>query len=485
MFNNLLSNLIFLPLISCLIIIIFSKEYTKIVSLCCSFFIFLYSLFLWLFFDNLSYQFQFVEIYDWCPILNFNFIIGIDGISLFLILLTTLLIPICILSSFTVIKKYYKEYVILFFLLEFFLLIVFCSLDILIFYIFFESILIPMFLIIGIWGTRTRKIRSNYLFFVYTLFGSVFMLLGIIYIYTLVGTTDYQIVLSYNFSIYQQKWLWLSFFLSFSIKVPMVPFHIWLPEAHVEAPTTGSVILAGLLLKLGTYGFIRFSIPLFPYATIFYTPLIYSLALLGILYTSLIAIRQIDLKKIIAYASVAHMNLVILGLFSNNIYGLCGSVLQMLSHGLVASALFLCIGILYDRYHTRLITYYGGIIYTMPIFSSIFLFFILANIAVPGSGNFISEFLILLGILHNNIIICFFSALGIILSVIYSLWLYNRIIFGTIKIKYFNKYLDITKREYIYLLPLVILTLILGIYPHIFIISMNNTLSYLLNWIIV
>jgi|TARA_B110000971_G_C19992022_1_gene492418 proton-translocating NADH-quinone oxidoreductase chain M len=349
--------------------------------------------------------------------------------------------------------------------MESLLLIVFSVLDLLLFYVFFESILIPMYLLIGVWGSRTRKIRASYMFFFYTLGGSVLLLLSIMAIYAEVGTTDYQVLLLHEFSPFRQKVLWLAFFISFASKVPMVPFHIWLPEAHVEAPTTGSVVLAGILLKLGTYGFIRFSIPLFPYATLYFTPFLYTLATIGVVYTSLTAIRQTDLKRVIAYASVAHMNMILLGLFSLNIQGVEGSIFQMISHGIVSSALFLCVGVIYDRHHTRLIKYYSGLVHTMPLFIPIFLMFMFANAALPGTCNFIGEFLILTGIFQDNLFITILSATSVVLSAVYSLWLFNRIAYGNLKVQYIKQFYDINYREFMVLVPLIFLTIFLGVFP--------------------
>ena len=301
------------------------------------------------------------------------------------------------------------------------------------FYVFFESVLIPMYLIIGVWGSRVRKIRAAYFFFLYTLLGSVIMLLGILYLYYQVGTTDYETLLSVLLTIQEQKLIWLAFFASFATKVPMVPVHIWLPEAHVEAPTAGSVILAGVLLKLGTYGLIRFSFPLFPEACFYFTPLVFSIAVIGVIYTSFTAIRQTDFKRIIAYTSVAHMNLVIIGMFCFNNISIEGALLQSVSHGFVASALFLIIGIVYERHHTRMVKYYGGLVHVMPIYIFIFLFFTMDNIGLPGTGSFIGEFLILTGIFKLNTTIAFFSATGMVLGGCYSLWLFNRIAYGNLK----------------------------------------------------
>ncbi len=363
--------------------------------------------------------------------------------------------------------------------MEFFLIGVFSILDLLLFYIFFESVLIPMYLIVGVWGSRERKIRAAYFFFLYTLLGSVLMLLSILYIYYQVGTTDYEVLLTFVFSTTEQKFLWLSFFGSFATKVPMVPVHLWLPEAHVEAPTAGSVILAGVLLKLGTYGFLRFSFPLFPEASFFFAPIVYLLSIVGIVYTSFTAIRQTDFKRIIAYTSVAHMNLVMVGLFSFNAVGLEGAILQSLSHGFVASALFLIIGIVYERHHTRMVKYYGGLVHTMPLYTFIFLFFTMSNIGLPGTGSFVGEFLILAGSFKTNTSATFISATGMIIGGCYSLWLFNRISYGNLKIQYLKDYIDINKREAFAFLPLIIGTLVIGLYPEVFLNSMHMSVNML------
>jgi len=378
----LLNPLILLPLIlfvgSFLLIFIpknnvnFIKNFALFISL----FVFLYSLLLWINFDYSCTKYQFSTNFIWISSSNINFSLGLDGVSLFFIVLTTFIFPLCILSSHISIRKFVKEYFIAFLLLELILIITFSVVDILLFYIAFESVLIPMFIIIGIWGSRERKIRAAYMFFMYTLFGSVLFLLAIIYIYNRFGTTDYETLILVDFSLLEQQTLWLAFFLSFAAKIPMVPFHIWLPEAHVEAPTAGSVVLAGLLLKLGSYGFVRFSLPLFPEACVFYVPVIFTISIVGVIYTSFTAIRQTDLKRIIAYTSVAHMNLIVMGIFSFSVTGLEGAILQSISHGFVSSALFLLIGVVYDRHHTRLVKYYSGVVHTMPLFTVFFFYFL-------------------------------------------------------------------------------------------------------------
>jgi len=367
--------------------------------------------------------------------------------------------------------------------MEFFLIGVFSILDLLLFYVFFESVLIPMFLIIGIWGSRERKIRAAFFFFLYTLLGSVFMLLSILYIYFQIGTTEYEVLLSFSFSKIEQKILWLTFFFSFASKIPMLPVHLWLPEAHVEAPTAGSVILAGVLLKLGTYGFIRFSLPLFPEACFYFSPFVYSLSAVGIIYTSFTAIRQTDFKRIIAYTSIAHMNLVMLGIFSFNIIGIEGALLQSLSHGFVASALFLIIGVVYDRHHSRMVKYYGGLVHVMPLYIFIFLFFTMANIGLPGTSSFVGEFLILTGSFKVNTTITFLGATGMILGGCYSLWLFNRVAYGNLKTQYFKQFLDINKREFLIFLPLIFGTIIMGLLPNIFLGPMHMSVNTLVELI--
>jgi proton-translocating NADH-quinone oxidoreductase chain M len=482
--NNILFHLLVLPLMGALVLLAlpsWNAALLRITALFFSMLTFVYSLFLWVWFDKSTSQFQFIQEVAWVPSLNLNFTLGIDGISLFLVILTTLLIPLCILASWVGIKNNVKEYLIAFLVMESFLIGVFCVLDLLLFYVLFESVLIPMFLIIGIWGSRERKIRASYFFFLYTLLGSVLMLLGVLYLFFQVGSTDYESLLSFSLSFTEQKFLWLAFFASFATKVPMLPMHIWLPEAHVEAPTAGSVILAGVLLKLGTYGFIRFSFPLFPEASLYFTPLVYSMAAMAVVYTSLTAIRQTDLKRIIAYTSVAHMNLVVIGLFSFNLIGFEGAMLQSLSHGFVASALFLVIGVIYDRHHTRMVKYYGGLVHVMPLFTIIFLIFTMANIALPGTSSFIGELLILTGAYKCNTSITFIGATGMVLGGGYSLWLFNRVVYGNLKIQYLSNFCDIEKREFIIFLPLLIGTLVMGFYPEIFLDPMHMSLNNLLD----
>lgn len=489
LFNSLnitciLPFIVLLPLFVSFFLVFVSNKHLntiKVTGLFTSFLMFFASLFLWIFFDKVYSRFQFIYDFAWIPSSNLNLSLGIDGISIFFVILTTLLIPLCLLASWDSVKVFHKEYVIAFLVMEALLILVFCVRDLLLFYIFFESVLIPMFLIIGVWGSRERKVRAAYMFFLYTLLGSVLMLLSILYIFFKVGSTDYETLLTVSFTETEQKFLFLAFFASFASKVPMLPLHIWLPEAHVEAPTAGSVVLAGILLKLGSYGLIRFSLPLFPEASLFFTPFVYCLSILGVIYTSLTAIRQTDLKRIIAYTSVAHMNLVVIGIFSFNVVGLEGAIVQSLSHGFVSSALFLIIGVVYDRHHTRMVKYYSGLVHTMPLFIIIFLIFTMANIALPGTSSFVGEFLILAGIFKVNTTACFFGATGMVLGGAYSLWLFNRVAYGNLKIQYLTNFQDITFREFLVFLPLLVGTFVMGIYPEIFLevihSSVNNLVS--------
>ena len=418
-------------------------------------------------FNSNDFYFQDIVTYkvglEW---LNIYVSFGLDGISIFFYFLSTALVYWCIIYIWD--EPLFHKYAVSLLIIDLVLLFVFSALDVLLFYIFFEAILIPMFLIIGVWGSRERKIRAVYLFFFYTLAGSLCMLAGLLYIYSVAGTLNFEYLTSYSFTVVEQRWLWLSFFLSFAAKIPMFPFHIWLPEAHVEAPTVGSVLLAGILLKLGVYGFLRFSLTLFPEASHYFSPFIYLLCILGIISASLTAIRQTDLKRIIAYSSVAHMNLVTLGIFSFNLVGIEGAVLQSISHGFVAGALFFLVGILYQRYHSRLLFYYSGLAHLMPLYCSMFLVFTMANIALPGTSSFVGEFLLLVGVYKINSTVCFFAALGVIFCGGYSLWVYNRLAFGNLKIKHLNYFSDLSIREASILMPLLILVIYIGLSPSFF-----------------
>lgn len=459
---------ILLVLSFCITNSVLKTRLIKKISLSFSVFQFVIVLLFWVLIDNLNLfsdfdVFSFQLYSQWLFLFNFHFVIGIDNISLLFLLLTFFLTPVCILISWNSIKYKYSSFVICLIFITFILFNIFCVLDLVFFYIFFESILIPMFVLIGVWGSRQRKIHAVYQLFFYTLLGSLLMLLGILVIYSHIQTTDIRVLYNTNFSFYRQLILWVSFFFAFCVKVPIFPFHIWLPEAHVEAPTVGSVILAGVLLKLGTYGLLRFVIPIFCDATYFFLPLVYTLCLLGIVYTCCSTIRQVDLKKVIAYASVSHMSFVILGLFSSNIQGIGGSIFLMLSHGIVSSGLFFCIGCIYDRYKTRILRYYSGLVSVMPLFSLCLFILILSNISFPGTSSFIGEFLILVGLLENNYFAAFIAALSIILTAVYSIWLFNRIIFNKLNVLYYNRFADFSKKEFIVGFTFCFLTILFGI----------------------
>jgi NADH-quinone oxidoreductase subunit M len=381
------------------------------------------------------------------------------------VLLSTLLTPICILASWEAIQTRVKEYMIAFLVLETFMVGMFCALDLALFYVFFEGVLIPMFLIIGVWGGK-RRVYAAFKFFLYTLLGSVLMLLAIIAVYWQIGTTDLPTAMEkLNLPFQWQYWLWLAFFASFAVKVPMWPVHTWLPDAHVEAPTAGSVILAGVLLKMGGYGFIRFSVPLFPEATQYFTPLIFGLSVVAVIYTSLVALVQEDMKKLIAYSSVAHMGFVTIGIYVMNIQGVQGSIFQMLSHGIVSAALFLCVGVVYDRMHTREISAYGGLVHRMPRYAFVFMFFTLASVGLPGLSGFVGEFLVLLGAFKANTWVAFLAATALVLGAAYALWLYRKIVFGELTKETLKALMDMNRREIVVFLPLVLITVWMGVYP--------------------
>jgi NADH-quinone oxidoreductase subunit M len=469
-----LSLITFLPLVGALFCLIVNGPKEAVDRNCRSVAIvtttatFLISLLLWVRFDPTKAGFQFEEKVAWVPSLNIGYHAGIDGISLFFVLLSTLLTPICILASWESIKVRVKEYMIAFLVLETFMVGMFCALDLALFYVFFEGVLIPMFLIIGVWGGK-RRVYAAFKFFLYTLLGSVLMLLAIIAVYWQVGTTDLPTAMEkLDLPFTWQCWLWLAFFASFAVKVPMWPVHTWLPDAHVEAPTAGSVILAGVLLKMGGYGFLRFSIPLFPEATQYFAPLVFGLSIVAVIYTSLVALVQEDMKKLIAYSSVAHMGFVTIGAFVMNVQGVQGSIFQMLSHGIVSAALFLCVGVVYDRMHTREIAAYGGLVHRMPRYAFTFLFFTLASVGLPGLSGFVGEFLVLLGAFKANTWVAFLAATGLILGAAYALWLYRKIVFGELTKDSLKGILDMNKREIAIFVPLILLTIWMGVYPNSF-----------------
>ncbi len=415
-------------------------------------------------FDSHAAGFQLVENHAWLGTIA-GYRMGLDGISMPFVLLTTFLMPICILASWYV-KLRVREYMIAFLVLETLMIGVFCSLDLVLFYVFFEAGLIPMFLIIGVWG-GVRRVYASFKFFLYTLLGSVLMLLAIIAMYWQAGTTDIAVLLTRNpgFPVAMQTWLFLAFFASFAVKMPMWPVHTWLPDAHVEAPTAGSVILAAILLKMGGYGFLRFSLPMFPDASHYFQPMVYTLSVIAIIYTSLVALMQEDMKKLIAYSSVAHMGFVTMGIFSFTRQGIDGAIFQMISHGLVSGALFLSVGVVYDRMHTREIKAYGGLVNRMPLYALVFMFFTMANVGLPGTSGFVGEFMTLLGTFQNNTWVAFFATSGVILSACYALWLYRRVVLGAMEKTSLTHIVDMTPRELVTLAPLVILTLFFGIYP--------------------
>src|SRR5690606_13776753 len=389
---------------------------------------------------------------------------GVDGISMLFVILTTFLMPLCILASWETIEKRVKAYMVAFLILETLMIGVFCALDIVLFYVFFEAGLIPMFIIIGVWGGK-RRVYASFKFFLYTLLGSVLMLLAIMAMYWQSGTTDIVELLRHDFPASMQTWLWLAFFASFAVKMPMWPVHTWLPDAHVEAPTAGSVILAGILLKMGGYGFLRFSLPMFPDASVYFAPLVFALSVIAIIYTSLVALMQDDMKKLIAYSSVAHMGFVTMGIFAINQEGIQGALFQMLSHGLVSGALFLCVGVIYDRLHTREIAAYGGLVNNMPKYAAAFMIFTMANVGLPGTSGFIGEFLTMLGVFRVNTWVAVFAATGVILSAAYALWLYRRIIFGALTKDSLKSMLDLSPREKAILYPLAVLIVFFGVSP--------------------
>ena len=431
-----LTTVTFLPLVGAFLILMIREDgesrrrNIRAVALFTTVFTFVVSVLIWLGFDYSTPGFQMVEKVDWLGS-GISYHMGVDGISMLFVILTTFLMPFCILASWETVEKRLKAYMIAFLLLETLMIGVFCALDIVLFYVFFEAGLIPMFIIIGVWGGK-RRVYASFKFFLYTLLGSVLMLLAVMAMLWQSGTTDITVLLTHNFPAGMQTWLWLAFFASFAVKMPMWPVHTWLPDAHVEAPTAGSVVLAAILLKMGGYGFLRVSLPMFPLASEMFAPLVFTLSVVAIIYTSLVALMQEDMKKLIAYSSVAHMGYVTMGIFAMNTEGIQGAIFQMLSHGLVSGALFLCVGVVYDRMHTREIAAYGGLVNNMPKYAVVFMVFTMANVGLPGTSGFVGEFLTLLGIFRVNTWVALFATTGVILSAGYALWLYRKVVFGAL-----------------------------------------------------
>ena len=465
-----LSLLTFLPLLGAVFLMTVRGDEATVASnarwtaLWTSLVVFALSLLLWVDFDRAEPGFQFVEQASWLPQYGITYKMGVDGISVLFVLLSTALTPICVLASWESIHTRVREYMIAFLVLETMMVGMFCALDFVVFYVFFEGVLMPMYLIIGIWG-GPRRVYASFKFFLYTLAGSVLMLLALLTMWYVAGSTDIPTLLHTQFPPSMQTWLFLAFLASFAVKVPMWPVHTWLPDAHVEAPTAGSVILAGVLLKMGAYGFLRFSVPMLPVASANFAPLIFTLSVVAVIYTSLVALAQTDMKKLIAYSSVAHMGVVTIGIFTFNVQGIQGALFQMLSHGVVSAALFLCVGVVYDRMHTREIARYGGLGDRMPAYALTFLLFTMGTIGLPGTSGFVGEFLVILGSFKVSFWLALLGAMGMILGAAYSLYLYRRIIFGTITRPDLRGILDLSGREVAIFVPLALLTLWMGFYP--------------------
>ncbi len=488
---GLLSILIFLPLIGAAAIFLFVRKddaegasNARNAALWTTVITFFVSLALWTGFNPDTADFQFVEKSPWFTDFKLFYYLGIDGISLFMVLLTTFLLPICILCSWHSIHTRVREFMIAFLVLESFIIGVFCALDALLFYLFFEGMLIPMFLIIGIWG-GTNRVYAAYKFFLYTLLGSVLFLLAILYLYFQFGTLEIPVLIEQApvLSLDVQIWLWLAMFASFAVKVPMWPVHTWLPDAHVQAPTAGSVILAGVLLKMGAYGFLRFSLPMLPEASQYFAPMMFALSVIAVIYTSLVALVQEDMKKLIAYSSVAHMGFVTIGLFTFTQQGVEGAIVQMISHGLVSGALFLCVGVVYDHLHTREISRYGGLVHNMPYYAVFFLVFTMASVGLPATSGFVGEFLILMGAFKASPAVAALAASGMVLGAAYALWLYKRVALGELTKRDLKKMTDLSRREWLMFVPIVLLVMWLGIYPLPYFDAMDDSVTHLLQHI--
>jgi NADH-quinone oxidoreductase subunit M len=479
-----LSTVTFLPLVGVVLILFIrdeseaARKNIRMIALLTTIVTFLVSLLVWIGFNPSDAGFQMVEKHEWLDS-GISYHMGVDGISMLFVILTTLMMVFTILASWRV-QERVKAYMIAFLVLEMLMIGVFCALDIVLFYVFFEAGLIPMFLIIGVWGGK-RRVYASFKFFLYTLLGSVLMLLAIMAMFWESGTTDIPTLLAHNFPVAMQPWLWFAFFASFAVKMPMWPVHTWLPDAHVEAPTAGSVILAAILLKMGGYGFLRFSLPMFPDASAMFAPFIFTLSVVAIVYTSLVALMQEDMKKLVAYSSVAHMGFVTMGVFTMTHQGIQGALFQMISHGLVSGALFLCVGVLYDRLHTREIDAYGGLVNNMPKYAVALLIFTMANIGLPGTSGFVGEFLTLMGAFQVNTWVALFATTGVILSAAYALWLYRRIIFGVLSKETLKGMLDLSVREKAILYPLIVLVIFFGVYPKPILVATATSVDNLVN----
>ncbi len=466
----LLSLTTFVPLVGAAFILIIRGEAEVVarnarnVALWTSLITLALALMVWMNFEPGTPAFQLEERIEWIPAFGIAYHMGVDGISVFFVILSAFLTPLCILASWDAIKERVREYMIAFLVLETLMIGMFCALDLVLFYLFFEGVLIPMFLIIGIWG-GPRRVYSAFKFFLYTLAGSVLMLVAILAMYFTAGTTEIPALMKFGFPRDMQIWLWLAFFASFAVKVPMWPLHTWLPDAHVEAPTAGSVILAGVLLKMGGYGFLRFSLPMMPLASDFFAPLVFALSVVAVIYTSLVALAQEDMKKLIAYSSVAHMGFVTIGIFTFNVQGIEGAIFQMLSHGIVSAALFLCVGVVYDRMHSRLIATYGGLVHRMPVYAAVFMVFMLASVGLPGTSGFVGELLVLVGVYQVSTWVAALAATGVVLGAAYMLWLYRRVVFGELTKPELKSILDLNAREIAVFAPLVLAVIWMGVYP--------------------